>query len=84
MEPKTLTTLGELKTGDRFCYATDKGKVVYTVVPCAKPKTWQVKGKTYFADIEVKDDAGKSKWSKRSTNVVFLRHTINENETAVI
>ena len=68
--PKTKVELGELKSGDRFYFASDAKRIVYQVtVP------WLVK--TQYNLIE--NDVQQWAWDKEASSkkqVIFLRHTI--------
>jgi len=76
MEPRQLTTLGQLKEGDRFCFKSDRYRLAWQVMPQPeKKKTWKHGGHTWAADIEVKNDLGQVKYCLRKTEVIFLRHT---------
>ena len=42
MEPRQLTTLGQLKEGDRFCFKSDRYRLAWQVMPQPeKKKTWK-------------------------------------------
>ncbi|OSZ79305.1 hypothetical protein CAP35_13920 [Chitinophagaceae bacterium IBVUCB1] len=82
MEKGTRTTIGQLLDGDRFCFATDKDKIVWQKMPLLSGKghSWKYKGKIFYADIEVRTDAGTKRYCKHTTQVVFLRHTVEQTD----
>lgn len=76
MDPKTITNIGSLKDGDRFYFKSDNSKKVWQIEPKpGRPRTWKFKGKVFTADVRSVDDKRLEKYSKHTTQVVFLRHT---------
>lgn len=84
MQAKERTTLGMLKVGDRFHFASDKSKHVWQVKALSDQveKSWIHKGTVIKAEAMVQDDNGAVKYPKTTTEVIFLRSTQNEPATA--
>ena len=71
MQPRTATTLGELRPGDRFHFATDKTKQVHEV-------TGQLKTQAEVNTPLPASDTYQYKYPllrKHTLRVIFLRHT---------
>lgn len=72
MERNIQTTIGDLQPGDRFYVLTDKKKLVWQKVE-SQTKITRFQTYSHFAK---KDGIKYPQAFKKSTVVVFLRHTI--------
>jgi hypothetical protein len=71
MEPKTQTTTGKLKIGDRFYFASDSKKEVYQLIN-------QTDKSAFYNKINKAGNRG-WQWDREATKerlVIFLRSTI--------
>jgi pterin-4a-carbinolamine dehydratase len=82
----TLTTVWELKFGDRFYYASDKKKIVWQV-NSAYAKIVKHKGfKNWMRAMERVNELGKvleKKDSRTNTAVYFLRNILDNATTTI-
>ncbi len=82
----TLTTVYELKFGDRFYYASDKTKTVWQV-NSAYAKIVKHRGfKHWVRAVERLNEFGKVleyKNSRTNTSVFFLRNILNDAATTI-